>query len=143
MVVMAEDADRSAVFDEIRNFSQRKLKKVETKVTSGSGEVITEKRGAKGVQTIKHEGIKGAGYVVDNKPDLQVGLIIPGLMICKTFRHESPVVEDHFQPFCGPPTQVLFGALFVCHLCQMVPNCVLFSPHGQSSPVTPYSQPNP
>ncbi|CAG2109223.1 unnamed protein product, partial [Medioppia subpectinata] len=85
MVVMGEDGNRNAVFDEIRKFSQRKLKKVETKVTSGSGEVITEKRGAKGVQTIKHEGLIGSGYVIDNKPDLQVGLIIPGLMIFQLY----------------------------------------------------------
>jgi hypothetical protein len=60
------------------------LKKVETKVTTGSGELVTEKRGAKGVQTVKTEGIQGTGYVVDNKPDLQVGMIMPGLFICKS-----------------------------------------------------------
>ncbi len=79
-----DQEDRSGLFDEIRGFSQRKLKKVETKVTTGSGELVTEKRGAKGVQTVKTEGIQGTGYVVDNKPDLQVGMIIPGLFICKS-----------------------------------------------------------
>nr|XP_046911992.1 uncharacterized protein LOC124492999 isoform X1 [Dermatophagoides farinae]XP_046912000.1 uncharacterized protein LOC124492999 isoform X1 [Dermatophagoides farinae]XP_046912008.1 uncharacterized protein LOC124492999 isoform X1 [Dermatophagoides farinae] len=77
---MAEE-DRNKLFDEIRNFSQRKLKKVETKVTTGSGEQLTEKRSPKGLQQIKSDGINSVGYVVDNKPDLQVGMIIPGLLI--------------------------------------------------------------
>jgi hypothetical protein len=81
---MDQEIDRSGLFDAIRGFSQRKLKKVETKVTTGSGELVTEKRGAKGVQTVKTEGIQGTGYVVDNKPDLQVGMIMPGLFICKS-----------------------------------------------------------
>lgn len=80
---MADEVDRSGLFNEIRAFSQRKLKKVDTKVTTGSGEVLKEKRTPKGVQTIKSEGIQGSGYVVDHKPDLQVGMIIPGLFICK------------------------------------------------------------
>jgi hypothetical protein len=84
MKSMDQEVDRSGLFDAIRGFSQRKLKKVETKVTTGSGELVTEKRGAKGVQTVKTEGIQGTGYVVDNKPDLQVGMIIPGLFICKS-----------------------------------------------------------
>ncbi len=74
------DVDRSGLFSELRNFSQRKLNKVETKVCTGSGEVLTEKRTAKGVTT-KSEGVQGPGYVVDNKPDLRVGIVIPGLMI--------------------------------------------------------------
>lgn len=83
MTLMAEDIDRSGLFNEIRQFSQRKLKKVETKVTSGSGEVLTEKRNAKGLQTIKSDGVKSPGYVVDHKPDLQVGMVVPGLFIGK------------------------------------------------------------
>ena len=73
--------DRNALFDEIRNFRQKGLKPVEIKVVNGSGEQITEKRGAKGLQVCNNLGVKGPGYVVDTKPDLQVGMIIPGLMI--------------------------------------------------------------
>lgn len=81
---MGDDENRSKLFDEIKNFSQRKLKQVQTKVTTGSGEHVTEKRDAKGVKAIKSDGVKGPGYVVDTKPDLQVGMIIPGLFIGKS-----------------------------------------------------------
>lgn len=76
--------DRSELFSEVRSFSQRKLKKVETKVVTGSGEQLVEKRGAKGVQTVRCEPLTGCTpFVVDTKPDLQIGMIIPGLMIGK------------------------------------------------------------
>lgn len=80
---MEEDIKRNKLFDEIRGFSQRKLKKVQTKVTTGSGEQLTEARSAKGLLTIKSDGIQGPGHVVDTKPDLQVGMIMPGLFIGK------------------------------------------------------------
>ena len=73
--------DRSALFEQIKKFRQKGLKPVEIKVLDGSGQQITEKRGAKGLQTVSNDGIKGPGYVVDNKPDLQVGMIDPGLFI--------------------------------------------------------------
>lgn len=77
--------DRSELFDELKGFSQRKLKKTETKVATPSGEHLVEKRGAKGVQVIKSDGIKGPGYVEDKKPDLAVGIIIPGLLIGESY----------------------------------------------------------
>lgn len=80
---MGDDENRSKLFNEIKNFSQRKLRKVETKVTTGSGEQVTEKRGNKGLLTVKTGPANGPGYVVDHKPDLQVGMIIPGLFIGK------------------------------------------------------------
>lgn len=73
--------DRGALFDEIRKFGQRKLKKVDVKVTTPSGESVTERRCPKGIVATKVDGIPGTGYVVDTKPDLQVGMIIPGLFI--------------------------------------------------------------
>lgn len=91
---MGDDENRSKLFDEIKNFSQRKLKQVQTKVTTGSGEHVTEKRSPKGLATIKNEGVKGPGYVVDTKPDLQVGMIIPGLFIGKCALQCS----SHFSP---------------------------------------------
>lgn len=78
--------DRSGLFNEIQKFSQRKLKKVETKVVTGLGEQLIEKRGAKGLQTIKAEtlGAGSGGAAVDAvKQDLSVGLVIPGLLISK------------------------------------------------------------
>lgn len=89
---MGDDENRSRLFDEIKNFSQRKLKQVQTKVTTGSGEHVTEKRSPKGVDAIKNEGVKGPGYVVDTKPDLQVGMIIPGLFIGKCAPPFSPLL---------------------------------------------------
>lgn len=68
--------DHSKLFNEINGFSQRKLKKVETKLTTASGDNVVEKRGAKGLTTAP---VKSAA----KKLDLQVGLILPGLMIGK------------------------------------------------------------
>lgn len=68
--------DRNALFSEVKGFSQRKLNKVETKVVTSSGDVLVEKRGPKGLQ------VKEAGNEAE-KLDLQVGLIIPNLLIGK------------------------------------------------------------
>ncbi|RWS07625.1 dual specificity phosphatase-like protein 2 [Dinothrombium tinctorium] len=74
--------DRSGLFNEIQKFSQRKLKKVETKLVTGTGDKVVEKRGAKGLQTVKNDS-PGAGANAASKKnlDLQVGLVIPGLLI--------------------------------------------------------------
>lgn len=69
--------DRSGLFNEISGFSQRKLKKVETNVITGTGEKLIEKRGAKGLQTLD----KSKDTSQERKLDLQVGLVVPGLMI--------------------------------------------------------------
>lgn len=77
--------DRSALFNQLKNFSQRKLKKVETKVVTASGEQLVEKRGAKGLQVLTGgaDGAKGDEVEPPRKLDLQVGLIIPGFLIGK------------------------------------------------------------
>lgn len=78
--------DRSALFNQLKNFSQRKLKKVETKVVTASGEQLVEKRGAKGLQVLSG-GDGGARGATDQeaqparKLDLQVGLVLPGFLI--------------------------------------------------------------
>lgn len=78
--------DRSGLFNEISGFSQRKLKKVETKVCTGTGENVVEKRGAKGLQTVDPSKNKSS---TSNEPlkklDLQVGLVAPGIMIGQYF----------------------------------------------------------
>lgn len=66
--------DRSALFDQLKGFSQRKLNKVETKVVTASGEQLVEKRGAKGLQVLD-------SGEAPKKLDLQVGFITPGLLI--------------------------------------------------------------
>ena len=74
--------DRSGLFSEIGQFSQRKLKKVQTKVVTGTGETLTEKRGAKGLQATNAVPEKeSVDSTTNRKKDLQVGLVIPGLMI--------------------------------------------------------------
>lgn len=72
---MAEP-ERNALFDQVRGFSQRNLKKVETKVITPSGENLVEKRVAQGLQVKTNEEAAEA-----KKLDLQVGLILPGLLI--------------------------------------------------------------
>lgn len=80
--------DRSALFNQLKEFSQRKLKKVETKVVTGLGEQLVEKRGAKGLQVLT-PGAAGAGATGDSnqepprKLDLQVGFVLPGLLMGK------------------------------------------------------------
>lgn len=75
--------DRSALFNQLKGFSQRKLKKVETKVVTASGEQLVEKRGAKGLQVLSG-GADGKGDEESQparKLDLQVGLVLPGFLI--------------------------------------------------------------
>lgn len=74
--------DRSVLFNEINSFSHRKLKKVETKVVTGLGENVIEKRGAKGLQAIPVSSSDAASSAADGvKLDLQVGLVVPGILI--------------------------------------------------------------
>lgn len=82
------EEDRSGLFSEISGFSQRKLKKVQTKVVTGTGEKLVEKRGAKGLQSTSADSASTTsntsnGQVPARKVDLQVGLVVPGLMIGK------------------------------------------------------------
>lgn len=79
----AMQEDRSGLFKEIGGFSQRKLKKVETKVCTGIGDTVVEKRGAKGLQTVNpsNKSSSSASNEPARKLDLQVGLVAPGIMI--------------------------------------------------------------
>lgn len=80
--------DRSALFNQLKNFSQRGLRKVETKVVTASGEQLVEKRGAKGLQVLS--GDKSSGNQTDAEPpkklDLQVGLVLPGFLLGELWR---------------------------------------------------------
>jgi hypothetical protein len=81
---MAEDHSR--LFNEINGFSQRKLKKVETKVVTGLGDNVIEKRGAKGLtKSAAPSSSSTTSNGISKKLDLQVGLVLPGLMICEFF----------------------------------------------------------
>lgn len=76
--------DRSELFNQLKDFSQRKLKKVQTKVVTGSGEQLIEKRGAKGLQVLSGDSAGQTGNAEPTrKLDLQVGLILPGLLLGK------------------------------------------------------------
>ena len=75
--------DHSKLFNEINGFSQRKLKKVETKVVTGLGDNVIEKRSAKGLSKAAPSTTSTANGS-NKKLDLQVGLILPGLMIGKS-----------------------------------------------------------
>lgn len=91
------EEDRSALFNQLKEFSQRKLKKVETKVVTGTGEQLVEKRGAKGLQVLSGAQAGGGGggaaggQEAPRKLDLQVGFILPGLLLgkCTSFELES------------------------------------------------------
>lgn len=76
------DEDRSGLWNEIQNFSQRKLRKVQTNVLTASGDKVVEKRGAKGLKSVGDENrSSGKENEPNRKLDLQVGLILPGFMI--------------------------------------------------------------
>ena len=73
--------DRSGLFKEIGGFSQRKLKKVETKVVTGTGEKLVEKRSPKGLLTSDGSKSSSSQAGPARKLDLQVGLVLPGILI--------------------------------------------------------------
>ena len=80
--------DHSQLFNEINGFSQRKLKKVETKVVTGLGDNVIEKRGAKGLTKCNAPSSSSTqSNGINRKLDLQVGLVLPGLMIGEWFLH--------------------------------------------------------
>ncbi|XP_053201695.1 LOW QUALITY PROTEIN: glutamic acid-rich protein-like [Panonychus citri] len=89
--------DRSGLFNEIQKFSQRALRKVETNVTTGLGEKVVEKRNAKGLKTLDNESNKSSkSNDTQSKLDLQVGLVIPGLMIgSQDVAHNKKVLEEY------------------------------------------------
>lgn len=91
--------DRSALFNQLKNFSQRKLKKVETKVVTASGEQLVEKRGAKGLQVLSGSDNQSKGDESKEPPrklDLQVGFILPGLLIgSQDVAHDKNSLESY------------------------------------------------
>lgn len=93
---MAEE-DRSELFNEIQKFSQRKLKKVETKVKTGLGDDVTEKRTAKGLATkAPIAAIAPVEQKANRKLDLQVGLVTGGLMIGSNDVASSPKTLNEY-----------------------------------------------
>lgn len=90
---MSEE-DHSKLFKEIGGFSQRKLKKVETKVVTGLGDNVVEKRGAKGLQKASVNG--AAPDAAAKRLDLQVGLVAPGLMIGMSSFELVDALDDIF-----------------------------------------------
>ncbi|KAI1283791.1 Dual specificity protein phosphatase 19 [Halotydeus destructor] len=92
--------DRSGLFSEIGTFSQRNLKKVQTKLVTGTGETLVEKRGAKGLQTTSGPEKNSSNASAQGQPakklDLQVGLVIPGLMIgSHDAAQHRPTLEEY------------------------------------------------
>lgn len=66
---------------EIEAFSRRSLRKTDTNVTREDGRVFIERRDQFGKSTFISTDGSTAGFVVDVKPDLQVGRILPGLLL--------------------------------------------------------------
>ncbi|XP_067143988.1 dual specificity protein phosphatase 19-like [Centruroides vittatus] len=67
------------LFSDIRNFGRGRLRRSETRVTTEDGQVWTEKQ----VGSEFCAEFKGHtwGYVIDEKPDLQVAVVLPGLIL--------------------------------------------------------------
>lgn len=69
--------------DDIKKFPLNKtLRKVETRVQFTDGRVVTEIKSSDGVfVTSKIKSEKGHGFVVDLKPDIQIGRVLSGLLL--------------------------------------------------------------
>lgn len=67
---------------EIKGFSRSALRNTETTVTRADGRQYTEKMDEFGYsRRVSRASTGSAGYVVDFKPDLQVGRILPDLLL--------------------------------------------------------------
>uniref|UniRef100_A0A4D5R988 protein-serine/threonine phosphatase n=1 Tax=Scolopendra viridis TaxID=118503 RepID=A0A4D5R988_SCOVI len=84
------------VLSEIRNFSSGKLRKVQTKVLTSDGRQLIETRDKHGRIISKETGKIAPGFVADVKPDLQVGEILPGLLLgSQDVAQDLPLLQKH------------------------------------------------
>jgi len=73
------EADTSSLLSQLLQKKMSKLQPTQTKVTSVDGSVSIY--GNQGSQNISNSNIKSFGFVVDTKPDLTVGTVLPWLLI--------------------------------------------------------------
>lgn len=69
---------------ELQSFPKARLRKQSTRVTTATGKVLVERRSADGYVTETAEESATCGFVQDLSLDLQVGVITPFLLLCKT-----------------------------------------------------------
>lgn len=70
------------LLSQVRQFSSGNLKRVSTKVTTNDGSQYVETLQNCGNYIIQKSGITH-GYVIDNKADITVSLIVDGLILGK------------------------------------------------------------
>jgi len=73
-----------SLLKEILQFGKARLSKAETRFTTEDGLRCIETQDEHGEFHLKQiEGADTLGYVVDTNPDLQVGQILPGLLLSR------------------------------------------------------------
>ncbi|XP_035229462.1 dual specificity protein phosphatase 19-like isoform X2 [Stegodyphus dumicola] len=82
------------LLDQVRGFRSDRLKRVSTKVTAGDGQQYVETLQDSGKYTILKSG-NSTGYVVDNKEDITVSLVVQGLILgSQDVAMELKILED-------------------------------------------------
>lgn len=76
-----ERTGRSTLLDEVRSYRPSALKAVETRVTRIGGSHELEKKSSSGSFLSNLSGSGRQWFALDYRPDLQVGLILPGLLL--------------------------------------------------------------
>ena len=72
-----------SILGDIKRFSKKKLKPTATTIRTVGGRCWTETHDKDGRTHIEKISDGALGFVGDYKPDLQVGLVLPGLIIGK------------------------------------------------------------
>ncbi|RWS14596.1 dual specificity protein phosphatase 19-like protein [Dinothrombium tinctorium] len=70
------------LFSELKHFGQAKLNKVQTVVKTQSGKLFVERRNDDGSVVCSSEKAERCeGFVIDTKPDLNIGFVMKGVLI--------------------------------------------------------------
>ncbi|CAL1276220.1 unnamed protein product [Larinioides sclopetarius] len=86
--------EQRSFLEQVRGFRNDSLKKVRTKVTAADGQQFIETLEDEGYSVFK-QSVISTGYVVDNRADITVSLIMPGLILgSQDVAAELQILED-------------------------------------------------
>ena len=74
-------ADSSSLFSQLQGFNKASLRKTDTVVKTADGRELLEHKTEEGTTVVTHTCIGGYGFVPSVVEDLQVGEILPGLIM--------------------------------------------------------------
>ncbi|XP_014663536.1 PREDICTED: dual specificity protein phosphatase 19-like, partial [Priapulus caudatus] len=82
--------------EQIKAFSAAKLRKTKTKITTPGGRKLVETRNDYGRVITDRAGDDGVGFIGDVKEDVQVGEILPGLLLGSQYlAHDYELLKKH------------------------------------------------